>query len=142
MTRDEINALSGRELDAAVAERVLGKTVVWVAAAPGAPIGPRVEFLDSNSETLTTPLAYYSRDWGMVFDVAEAMQRRWRKAGREWYWSHVEWPDGTWEANVRKIVGQYGFVVISASAPALPEAICKAALLALEAEGDDEQSAT
>ncbi len=119
VTRDEAMNLSGRELDAAVAERVMGRSVVW---------REWREELRPTDRYSGAIITRYSTDNTTIWQVVERMHELgWRYVmlkgfqqgnhrhyaafdRQEWYDANPPW---------------------SAWAGTLPEAICRAALLAV-----------
>jgi len=115
MTRDEVLAMKpGRELDALVAEKVMGWKAVQV-----------FDLKDTDGTNIAngiTPynigqrVPHYSTDIASAWEVVEEMQNN-------------EW-DFTLKNHKRKYEAIFG-TLYNAFAPTAPEAICKAALLAV-----------
>lgn len=82
MTRDEITALSPRELDALIAEKVEGLPVVWAPdpfRVPDRRLSGRFPWLKSSVNGLDydwSPVKRYATDWSIMRRVIEAMHER------------------------------------------------------------------
>jgi len=130
MTHNEVLAMKpGRELDALVAEKVMG----WVEFSP---IDPTIDFgvhgkyrwnyAKDPKDGKQKPIPWYSEDIAAAWEVVEKMLERGgceigcygSKNGAKWF-----------EVNVITMNGE---VTVTAQTPA--EAICKAALLAVMEE--------
>ncbi len=119
MTRDEILAMKpGRELDALVAERVLGYKVVDVLPQGITYMaGKRKRWIKNPNYSTGVAAA-----WEAVEEMNDCLHLR----------EHGE--EGRWEANF------CGYPGSRAHGATAPEAICKAALLAVMEEGDNHGS--
>jgi len=125
MTRDEILKLeAGRELDALIAEKVMGLPVVELKDAPCPYCGSEMRFCGARSwcsdcrEWRHSPYKEYSDDIAVAWEVVEKMEH-----------CMIYKHDDSYEC---EYAGQY---LDSVEADTAPLAICRAALLAVtEAE--------
>ena len=147
MTKSEIMALSGRELDVAVAIGLFGWT--WapdeVFAGYVIPLeryrrrGVAFEpeaVLRTRHANCPMPVPKYSTDIAAAWLVVERMQERWRATRNRngWDWAFYAHRGNTWCVVVTD--GYEGTIIVESELAPLPEATCRAALLALEAERD------
>lgn len=126
MTREQIEQLTGRELDAEVERRVFGRNAVMLSVHQTEE-GDEVVRLDADGDVPTWavlerdtlhPLPRLSTDIGAAFEVVEEMRRR------GWRFQLTELPDD-WEALFSK-----GTQDVIWNDTEVATSICKAALLA------------
>ena len=145
---------AGRELDALVAERVIGWQWMQWDRLEGIPEDHQGRFLalagqpEAHAANMDLPLAkhalmsvpYYSTDIDAAWHVVEAMRARWAeqdnaKRGEPDAWQFQDFADEGWGASVIWLHHDGPIDMVIDIAPTLPLAICRAALAYTERVG-------
>jgi hypothetical protein len=115
---------AGRELDALIAERVMGIPVEMFDGEPTAMFRPGYDYE-------LGPVKHYSTDIAAAFDVVEKVGRTWRGFDFMLYWELIHAP-GQWRAGWFEWSYDVPEGRASAYADQVPLAICLAALETVE----------